>query len=413
MPAPHTNKQSVYATLFPKALALEHAFVKAGGTLIAGTDPTGGGGVVPGYSNQRQLELLVEAGFTPLEAISIGTINGARFLGREGKIGSIAAGKQADLVVVSGDPSSSIGDVRNVEIVFKQGVGFDPAKLIDSVREKPGCGRRDRGARSPAEAVHRRIEARHPAARDGLRCCGSVVVAGPRRRGRRKALVEPRVGAVRGLAGALCRRRLVNPTARDLQSAGRRTEGSGRRVEAILRRQRPLDWHRIGERDRRRGNHPTFDSESDHRSIPARRLRLQQLATLKSDELIAGTPFPTVVLPHRMIIPFGRRLVGEDGAFEGAVVATAIPEDSRRFFKTVDVGSSGQLWVFHPTGVVLFREPSADNPIGESALENPISESRTVSEPPEPCGDHSRRAGRHSSVRSSRSPRRHSSSPCP
>ena len=133
-----TNKQSVYTTLFPKALALEHAFVKAGGTLIAGTDPTGGGGVVPGYSNQRQLELLVEAGFTPLEAISIGTINGARFLGREGRIGSIAAGKQADLVVVSGDPSSSIGDVRNVEIVFKQGVGFDPAKLIDSVRGKAG-----------------------------------------------------------------------------------------------------------------------------------------------------------------------------------------------------------------------------------------------------------------------------------
>jgi signal transduction histidine kinase/CheY-like chemotaxis protein len=98
----------------------------------------------------------------------------------------------------------------------------------------------------------------------------------------------------------------------------------------------------------------------------------KQLATLKSDELIVGTPFPTVVLPHRMIIPFGRRLVGQDGAFEGAVVATAIPEDSRRFFKTVDVGSSGQLWVFHPTGVVLFREPSTDNPIGESALENPI-----------------------------------------
>ncbi len=81
--APRRTQQSVYATLFPKALALERAFVKAGGTLIAGTDPTGGGGVVPGYSNQRQLELLVEAGFTPLEAISIGTLNGARFLGRE------------------------------------------------------------------------------------------------------------------------------------------------------------------------------------------------------------------------------------------------------------------------------------------------------------------------------------------
>ena len=51
--------------------------------LIAGTDPTGGGGVIPGYSNQRQVELLVEAGFTPLEAIRIGTLNGAKYLGRD------------------------------------------------------------------------------------------------------------------------------------------------------------------------------------------------------------------------------------------------------------------------------------------------------------------------------------------
>jgi enamidase len=132
------NKESVYIRLFPKALALERAFVKAGGTLIAGTDPTGGGGVIPGYSNQRQLELLVEAGFTPLEAISICTMNGARYLGREAKVGTIAVGKQADLVVVTGDPSANIADVRHVEIVFKQGVGFDPAKLIASVTGKVG-----------------------------------------------------------------------------------------------------------------------------------------------------------------------------------------------------------------------------------------------------------------------------------
>lgn len=132
------NTQSVYATLFPKALALERAFVKAGGLLIAGTDPTGGGGVVPGYANQRQLELLVEAGFTPLEAISIGTLNGARYLGRADTIGTIAAGKQADIVIVTGDPSANIADVRRVELVFKQGVGFDPAALIDSVKGKVG-----------------------------------------------------------------------------------------------------------------------------------------------------------------------------------------------------------------------------------------------------------------------------------
>lgn len=132
------NPQSVYTTLFPKALALERAFARAGGVLIAGTDPTGGGGVIPGYSNQRQLELLVEAGFTPLDAIRIGTLNGATYLGREARVGSIAVGKQADLVVIDGDPSKNIGDVRKVEIVFKQGVGFDPAKLIASVSGKVG-----------------------------------------------------------------------------------------------------------------------------------------------------------------------------------------------------------------------------------------------------------------------------------
>ncbi len=132
------NQQSVYAALFPKALALERAFAKAGGMLIAGTDPTGSGGVIPGYSNQRQLELLVEAGFTPLEAIRIGTLNGATYLGRAGRVGSIAPGKQADLVVIDGDPSRNIADVRKVDTVFKQGIGFDPAKLIASVSGKVG-----------------------------------------------------------------------------------------------------------------------------------------------------------------------------------------------------------------------------------------------------------------------------------
>jgi imidazolonepropionase-like amidohydrolase len=106
--------------------------------LIAGTDPTGAGGVIPGYANHRQLELLVEAGFTPLEALRIGTLNGALYLGRDKSIGSIVAGKQADLVVVNGDPSTRIGDVRRVEIVFRQGVGFDPAKLVDSVAGRVG-----------------------------------------------------------------------------------------------------------------------------------------------------------------------------------------------------------------------------------------------------------------------------------
>ncbi|MEO7997320.1 MAG: amidohydrolase family protein [Gemmatimonadaceae bacterium] len=130
--------QSVYIKLFPNGMAMERAFAKAGGTLIVGTDPTGGGGLVAGYSNQRALELLVEAGFSPLEAIKIGTLNGATYLGRGDKTGSIAVGKLADLVVLNGNPAAQISDVRNVEIVFRQGVGFDPAALIESVRGKVG-----------------------------------------------------------------------------------------------------------------------------------------------------------------------------------------------------------------------------------------------------------------------------------
>ena len=132
------NKQSIYTTLFPKGMALERAFAKAGGLLIAGTDPTGGGGVIPGFANQRQVELLVDAGFTPLEAISIATLNGAKYLGRDKTVGSIAVMKQADLVVINGNPAANIGDIRKVETVFKQGVGYDPAKLIASVQGKAG-----------------------------------------------------------------------------------------------------------------------------------------------------------------------------------------------------------------------------------------------------------------------------------
>jgi enamidase len=132
------NKDSVYLTLFPKGMALERAFARAGGLLIAGTDPTGGGGVIPGFANQRQVELFVDAGFTPVEAISISTLNGAKYLQRDKLIGSLAAGKQADLVVINGNPAANISDIRNVETVFKQGVGFDPAKLIESVKDRAG-----------------------------------------------------------------------------------------------------------------------------------------------------------------------------------------------------------------------------------------------------------------------------------
>jgi imidazolonepropionase-like amidohydrolase len=132
------NPSALYSQLFSKEMALERAYARAGGTLVSGTDPSGYGGVVPGYANVRQLELLVEAGFTPVEAIQISTLNGARYLGRDRLIGSIAVGKQADLVVVSGDPSTNIAAARNIETVFKRGVGYSPSRLIDSVRGHVG-----------------------------------------------------------------------------------------------------------------------------------------------------------------------------------------------------------------------------------------------------------------------------------
>jgi imidazolonepropionase-like amidohydrolase len=126
------------AVLWKHDLELEHAFAAAGGLLLAGPDPTGRGDVLPGFGDQREIELLVEAGFTPLEAIKIATFNGAKYLGRENQIGSIAVGKNADLVVIKGDPSKQISDIENVEIVFKDGVGFDSKKLLDSVRGRYG-----------------------------------------------------------------------------------------------------------------------------------------------------------------------------------------------------------------------------------------------------------------------------------
>jgi imidazolonepropionase-like amidohydrolase len=124
--------------LFKRDMAMEHAFVQAGGWLLAGPDPTGNGGVVPGFGDQREIELLVEAGFSPVEAIKIATLNGATYMGREDRIGSIAVGKNADLVVIKGDPSKQISEVENIEVVFKDGVGYDSQKLLASVRGRYG-----------------------------------------------------------------------------------------------------------------------------------------------------------------------------------------------------------------------------------------------------------------------------------
>ena len=122
------------AELFPKAQAFERMFVEAGGLLAAGVDPTGMGGALPGYGDQRNYELLLESGFSPEQVIQIMSLNGARVLGEDERFGSIEPGKLADLVVIDGDPVRREAEIRNVTLVFKEGVGYDAPALAESVR---------------------------------------------------------------------------------------------------------------------------------------------------------------------------------------------------------------------------------------------------------------------------------------
>lgn len=132
------RKDSPWPVALKKEMQFELDFARSGGLLMAGTDPTGNGGALAGFGSQRAVELLVEAGFTPTEAIRIATFNAAQYLGETDRVGSIAAGRQADLVVLGGDPSVNITDIERVETVFKDGIGYDSAKLIDSVRGSVG-----------------------------------------------------------------------------------------------------------------------------------------------------------------------------------------------------------------------------------------------------------------------------------
>jgi imidazolonepropionase-like amidohydrolase len=122
------------AELFPKAQAFERMFVEAGGLLAAGVDPTGMGGALPGYGDQRNYELLLESGFSPEQVIRIMSLNGARVLGEDEQFGSIEPGKLADLVVIDGDPVRREAEIRNVTLVFKEGVGYDAPALAESVK---------------------------------------------------------------------------------------------------------------------------------------------------------------------------------------------------------------------------------------------------------------------------------------
>ena len=135
LPADRARKSRV---TFRHGMAMEREFVAAGGLLLAGPDPTGGGNVLPGFGDLREVELLVQAGFSPEQAIHIASYNGAKYLGLTDRIGSIAAGKDADLVVVKGDPTRRIADIENVQTVFKDGVGYDPQALLKSVAGRYG-----------------------------------------------------------------------------------------------------------------------------------------------------------------------------------------------------------------------------------------------------------------------------------
>ncbi|MBM4186573.1 MAG: amidohydrolase family protein [Gemmatimonadetes bacterium] len=123
---------------YQKALAYEYAFAKAGGLLAAGVDNTGNGGALAGIGDQRNLEILVEAGFTPTEAFRIMSLNGAKILGVDKELGSVEVGKLADFAVVRGNPAERPADIRNTVVVFKDGVGYDPERLYASVRGQVG-----------------------------------------------------------------------------------------------------------------------------------------------------------------------------------------------------------------------------------------------------------------------------------
>ncbi|MCG8467171.1 MAG: amidohydrolase family protein, partial [Gemmatimonadetes bacterium] len=123
---------------FQKGMAFERGFVEAGGLLAAGVDPTGIGGAIAGFGDQRNYELLAEAGFDAPTIVRIMTANGARILGIDDELGTVEVGKVADLVVLRGDLASDPTSIKQTAIVFKDGVGFDSDRLIESVRGQVG-----------------------------------------------------------------------------------------------------------------------------------------------------------------------------------------------------------------------------------------------------------------------------------
>jgi signal transduction histidine kinase/ActR/RegA family two-component response regulator len=99
-----------------------------------------------------------------------------------------------------------------------------------------------------------------------------------------------------------------------------------------------------------------------------------RLAADTADRLVADLPFRASVPNRAFIIPLARRITSKTGTFDGIVVASFYPDSLRDFFRNVDVGREGSVTVFHDGGVVMFREPSDSNPIGEQAAGSPLFE---------------------------------------
>jgi imidazolonepropionase-like amidohydrolase len=111
------------------------AFYDAGGgdLITLGTDHPSWGEFVSGFAAHRELHAMVLAGIPPIDAIRIGTINGARALNVSAYLGTIEAGKFADLFVVNGNPLEDIRNTRNVAIAMKAGQVHDATQLLDRV----------------------------------------------------------------------------------------------------------------------------------------------------------------------------------------------------------------------------------------------------------------------------------------
>jgi imidazolonepropionase-like amidohydrolase len=130
--APPNDRSEIGEKVFEKELAIVGALHRAGIPIVAGTDQT-----VPGHSLHREIELYVQAGFTPMEAIQAATIVPARAMGIEKDSGTVAKGKRGDLILVNGNPLDDIHNIRNVEYVITNGTMFHTAELWQSVGFKP------------------------------------------------------------------------------------------------------------------------------------------------------------------------------------------------------------------------------------------------------------------------------------